>query len=490
MSLEDSTAPFFQKFLSLLFRLPIFSKVWFVTYLLSSYLVSTCTPFLTFKTLLNCILAYASAIGLSNTDGVIILTAINITTVLSQFGIGALADSTNPLILMCISSIGSGFVTFILWGFSSNMVSLLAFGILFGTFTGGYSVFYSRFANILTNDQPTQTWLYNIFESQRGLVIILGGIASSTLVQAAKGPNNGGTGGYERLILFIGISFAISSIGGVGWFFRGKSFHLPFRLSFTLGKPVEHSSPPPMAQEVLSSFRKLIDQDLEQGTLQHNYDVHERYLHALRETFEGSDTAYDSSSDGQQVPSRERRREYQTPDELDLSQRGLLSESTVGLSFDPEMSTTSTVVSSSAPGSPDARPEQIYQIPTPAFHATYCEPHNISDSSPAELYTPFPANKFSGFSEEVADLGLGVERGADEFFGFGLDSQDEYINGFGYSALPESMPEIFMSRGRENISDRSSIPSDEDEELLLGQSTASNRSNDKGRALLTFLKRG
>ncbi|KAH6666097.1 major facilitator superfamily domain-containing protein [Halenospora varia] len=245
--------------------------------------------------------SYASAIGLSTFQGTMILSVTNVTTMISQVGIGYLADSSDAFIIMFISSLISGLVTLAFWGISKSFVALLSFGILYGIFSGGYNVLYSRFATVLTDDRSTQTWLYSIFEAQRGLMIIVGGIASGTLVEGAPDLTKYGARQYGKLILAIGIFFVISSVGGIGWFFRGRSFPSPRFLWAKSPKPLTYD-----VQELLSSFKRLVDRDIEQGILQQNDHVHERYLQAFRQTLE-ADNGASRSADLQ--PSRGRSRE-------------------------------------------------------------------------------------------------------------------------------------------------------------------------------------
>ncbi|KAN0101644.1 MFS general substrate transporter [Hyaloscypha variabilis] len=153
--------------------------------------------------------AYATTIGLSTLQGTIILSMTNVTTMVSQIGLGYIADRCNPLILMFGSTFLSALATVFLWGLSKAFPAFLLFGMLYGLFAGGYSVLYCR-----------------IFESQRGMVIIAGGIMSGTMVGGNVDLEMYGAGSYENLILAIGISLPASSLGGVGWFFRGRTISL------------------------------------------------------------------------------------------------------------------------------------------------------------------------------------------------------------------------------------------------------------------------
>lgn len=75
---------------------------------------------------------------------------------------------------------------------------------------------YCRFVTALTDKPAAGLWLYSIFEFQRGIGILVGGPVSGILARnvhtAAK---------YENLILFVGIAFLVSSLGGLSyWGFR------------------------------------------------------------------------------------------------------------------------------------------------------------------------------------------------------------------------------------------------------------------------------
>lgn len=138
---------------------------------------------------------------------------MNATTIINQVGTGYLADRSDAVILMFASSFLSGVVTITLWGLSKDLILLLFYGVFYGLFAGGFSVLYCRFATSLTDNQPTQTWLYSMFESQRGLLIVVGGVLSGTLVGETTEFKKFGAGNYEKLILLVGVSLITSSLG-------------------------------------------------------------------------------------------------------------------------------------------------------------------------------------------------------------------------------------------------------------------------------------
>ena len=84
---------------------------------------------------------------------------------------------------------------------------------------------YCRFVTALTEDRATGLWLYSIFEFQRGVGNIVGGVLSGIIVKGNVERSGYGMGRYQWLVLFVGAGMLISSIGGFGWYFRGRCFN-------------------------------------------------------------------------------------------------------------------------------------------------------------------------------------------------------------------------------------------------------------------------
>ena len=169
------------------------------------------------------LIAYATRIGLSPLVGTAILSATNVTTSVSQVGTGYLADICDSIILMAASSLLSGVAVLAFWGTSNTLVRLLSFGILYGLASGGFSVLCSRFATTLSDDLPTQNWLFALFDVQRGVVVMAGGIASGSLVYGPLDFDAYGIGEYKMLIAFAGASFVAGALGGASYFVREKT---------------------------------------------------------------------------------------------------------------------------------------------------------------------------------------------------------------------------------------------------------------------------
>lgn len=134
------------------------------------------------------------------------------------------SDHHDADIPLFFSPFFSALSIFLLWGFSKSLGPLLVFSILYGVFAGGYSVLYCRFATSLTSQRATGLWLYSIFEFQRGAGNIIGGTVSGLLVKGPVNATGYGMGKYEGVVLLGGGSLLISSLGALGWFFRGQCF--------------------------------------------------------------------------------------------------------------------------------------------------------------------------------------------------------------------------------------------------------------------------
>jgi MFS family permease len=147
---------------------------------------------------------------------------LNVAQVCGQLGMGFIADRTTPFIPMGISSLVGGVAALTFWGMGKTLAPLAVFAVLEGLFAGGYGVLYCRFVTCLTDDRATGLWLYSLFDFQRGVGSIVGGLVAGSLTKQAV-DRGYGAGKYEDLILVIGGSLLISSIGGLGWLFKTQN---------------------------------------------------------------------------------------------------------------------------------------------------------------------------------------------------------------------------------------------------------------------------
>jgi MFS family permease len=166
--------------------------------------------------------SYAYSLSLTKTQPAVPLSLLNLSQIFGQIAIGYLSDHHSLYIPLFLSPFFSALSTLMLWGFAKSFGPLVVFSILYGIFSGGYSVLYCRFATSLSSERATGLWLYSIFDFQRGVGNIVGGVVSELLVKGEVVEVAYGVGRYEWLVLLVGGSMLVSSFGGLGWFIEDK----------------------------------------------------------------------------------------------------------------------------------------------------------------------------------------------------------------------------------------------------------------------------
>jgi MFS family permease len=113
--------------------------------------------------------SYASSLSLTKTQSALPLSLLNLSQIFGQIGIGYLSDHYSLYVPLFLSPFFSALSVFMLWGFAKSFGPLVVFSILYGIFSGGYSVLYCRFVTSLSSERATGLWLYAIFDFQRGV---------------------------------------------------------------------------------------------------------------------------------------------------------------------------------------------------------------------------------------------------------------------------------------------------------------------------------
>lgn len=162
---------------------------------------------------------YASALGLSGTLGALVLAVNNLATIFGQIGFGYASDRfSNIYILILISTVVASAAAFGLWGFAHSMSVLTIFSFLYGTFAGGYVVFWPRFGTMVSEDMQS---VYSLMSFGKGIgSVATGPITAKLLTQSVT--SGYGLGRFQLLILYSGIAMLCSSIGVTGRLFNRR----------------------------------------------------------------------------------------------------------------------------------------------------------------------------------------------------------------------------------------------------------------------------
>jgi predicted MFS family arabinose efflux permease len=95
--------------------------------------------------------SYATAIGLTPTQGALILALLSVSQVVGQFSFGYLSDHRVPLnLLILISTIVSGLATLTLWGLAKSLAALVVFSLVYGFFGAGYVSMWARMGSAVS----------------------------------------------------------------------------------------------------------------------------------------------------------------------------------------------------------------------------------------------------------------------------------------------------------------------------------------------------
>ncbi|KAI9001276.1 MFS general substrate transporter [Trametes punicea] len=138
----------------------------------------------------------------------IVLSIFNSSAVVGQIVLGHLSDIFPYPYVMLASALGSGAVTFLLWGFANAAIQLYFFAMIFGALSGGFSSTWPRAASDCARGKPEFAGLAlastAIF---KGISAIIGPIISGVLLDSGKGLSFGGVfgrEGYGAVEIFVG----------------------------------------------------------------------------------------------------------------------------------------------------------------------------------------------------------------------------------------------------------------------------------------------
>ena len=125
---------------------------------------------------------------------------------------------------MMLSTIGACLETFLLWGYSRQLWSLIAFALLYGSTAGGFSTLRPRFAAAIVNDETDteqNLLVFGVLTAMRGVAIVSSGFISSSMLDGnAKTTSDFGVGKWSQLILYVGFMMLAASLGACGAFIR------------------------------------------------------------------------------------------------------------------------------------------------------------------------------------------------------------------------------------------------------------------------------
>jgi MFS family permease len=156
--------------------------------------------------------SFATRLGLSSTQGALILAIMAIFQVLGGFGFGYLSDKNVSVSTLAItSSIVATVAIFALWGTAKSLPLLIVFSVVYGFFAYGYGSMRVAMTRAVSDDPSSVVASYAALVFLQGVGNILAGPISSGLISQRISLGTYGIGMYEILVIFAGLCLACSA---------------------------------------------------------------------------------------------------------------------------------------------------------------------------------------------------------------------------------------------------------------------------------------
>lgn len=167
--------------------------------------------------------SYAVSIGLTPTQGALLLALLSVSQVLGQFSFGYLSDHRVPLnSLIIMSTLLSGLASLALWGLARSLAVLIAFSFVYGFFGAGYVAMWARMGTAVSDEPTAALATFSLFCFGKGLGNVAAGPISASLISPVIVIGNYGVVKYKAVILFTGACMLCSAVSVGVWYARPK----------------------------------------------------------------------------------------------------------------------------------------------------------------------------------------------------------------------------------------------------------------------------
>jgi hypothetical protein len=157
--------------------------------------------------------SYATSIGLSATEGALLVALLSIGQVTGQFTFGYLSDGRLPLNLLAVSStIVASVATVTLWGLASSLGPLVAFSLIYGFFAFGFIAIRPRMSMAVSENPSAGLAIFSILVATQGVGNVVSGPISSGLLLSEVEPGSYGALRYKPVVIFTGSCMMLSAL--------------------------------------------------------------------------------------------------------------------------------------------------------------------------------------------------------------------------------------------------------------------------------------
>jgi MFS family permease len=163
--------------------------------------------------------SYAAGIGLTSTQGAVVLAVMAISQVIGQFVFGYLSDKHLPVsTLATICSFMAMVAALGLWGTAKSLGPLVTFSIIFGFFAYGFATMRVGMGRSVSDDPSGVVATFAILVFLQGVGNVLVGPISAGLLSKTVRIDTYGINMYKSLVIFTGSCMSLSAIVIVFWF--------------------------------------------------------------------------------------------------------------------------------------------------------------------------------------------------------------------------------------------------------------------------------
>lgn len=147
--------------------------------------------------------SYATAIGLSTTEGALVLAIMSLAQLTGMFVLGWLSDKKFHISLISIICSGVAAIAIAtLWGLAKSLAPLLVFSLLFGFFAYGFGVMRVGMGRAVSDDPSAVIATYSILIFLQGIGNVLVGPISNALISGAVSIDMYGIWKFRALVIF------------------------------------------------------------------------------------------------------------------------------------------------------------------------------------------------------------------------------------------------------------------------------------------------
>lgn len=156
--------------------------------------------------------SYATSIGLSSTQGAVLLAVMSVSQVLGQLSFGYLSDKKLPInSLITLSAVVSTIVVFTGWGMARTFSVLIVFAMIYGFFGAGYTAMWARMGTAVSGDATAAFAAFGLFNFGKGVGNVLSGPIGGSLVANTVNRHSYAATKYEGAVLFAGACMFLSA---------------------------------------------------------------------------------------------------------------------------------------------------------------------------------------------------------------------------------------------------------------------------------------